>query len=225
MARKRRIEPRKAPAQQRGQETIDRILDETAHILEARGYVGLNTNAVAAAAGLSVGSVYQYFPNKDAMISALASRSLDRAADRLVERLDSNELAGCSLVEVVRAAIDTVLFTIDTSQLHALLALEAGRSDGLDAAAERFDRRTAAALETHVRRCVPTSVAAGLRARLAIAAADAALHRVVLPLPSHERQVAVDLVVSMVVGMLADGPPSTEPLSIDEAEKMSTPAA
>ena len=202
MARKRRIEPRKVPSQQRGYETIDRILDETAHILEAGGYLGLNTNAIAAAAGMSVGSVYQYFPNKDAIISALAVRSLDRAADRLVARLEDPDLADVPLHGVVRAAIDVVVDTIDTSRLHALLALEAGRSDALDAAAQRFDRRTAAALAVHVRRCGPGADDAELRAGLAIAAADAALHRMVLPLPAPDRADAIDMLVAMVTAML-----------------------
>jgi AcrR family transcriptional regulator len=204
MARKRRTEPRKTPAQRRGYETIDRILDETARILELDGYGGLNTNAVAAAAGLSVGSVYQYFPNKDSIITALAARSLDEAADRIVECLESPRLVDAPLDHVVRATIDDVLATIDSSRLHSLLALEAGRSTALDAATERFDHRTAAALAAHVRRCTPSHdpADAHLRSQLAIASADAALHRVVLALPDADRADAVGTLVSMVTAML-----------------------
>lgn len=204
MARKRRTEPRKTPAQPRGYQTIDRILDETAHILETNGYLGLNTNAIASAAGLSVGSVYQYFPNKESIITALAARSLDQATDRIVDCLEQPELACASIESVIRATIDVALDAIDTSRLHSLLALEAGRSSALDAATDRFDRRTAAALAVHVRRHEPVcdDGDAELRSRLAIAAADAALHRVVLALAEPERPDAVDMLVSMVTQML-----------------------
>lgn len=63
--------PRKAPSQARSQHMVDTILEATAHILAERGYAGTNTNRVAAHAGVSIGSVYQYFPNKDALITAL----------------------------------------------------------------------------------------------------------------------------------------------------------
>lgn len=63
--------PRKQPSQQRSQQMVDNILEATARILVERGYAGTNTNIVAERAGVSVGSVYQYFPNKDALIAAL----------------------------------------------------------------------------------------------------------------------------------------------------------
>lgn len=50
---------------------VDTIVEATAHILAERGYAGTNTNVVAAHAGVSIGYVYQYFPNKDALIAAL----------------------------------------------------------------------------------------------------------------------------------------------------------
>lgn len=64
-------QPRKQPSQQRSHQMVNNILEATARILVERGYAGTNTNAVAELAGVSVGSVYQYFPNKDALIAAL----------------------------------------------------------------------------------------------------------------------------------------------------------
>ncbi|HKX39885.1 MAG TPA: TetR/AcrR family transcriptional regulator [Burkholderiaceae bacterium] len=69
-----RIEPRKAPRQARSQATVDAILDATARILVERGHAATNTNLVAERAGVSVGSLYQYFPNKLALITALHAR-------------------------------------------------------------------------------------------------------------------------------------------------------
>jgi AcrR family transcriptional regulator len=66
--------PRKKPVQVRSRVTVTVILDAAAHILEASGPSSYSTNAVAARAGVSIGSVYQYFPTKDAITRALIDR-------------------------------------------------------------------------------------------------------------------------------------------------------
>jgi AcrR family transcriptional regulator len=68
---------RKLPRQARALATTDAILDAAAHILGERGWLGLTTNAVAEAAGVSIGSLYQYFPNKLALIEAVRRRHFD----------------------------------------------------------------------------------------------------------------------------------------------------
>ncbi len=75
--------PRKIPQQERSRRTVERILDAATRVLAERGYDGASTNRVAAEAGISNGSLYQYFPNKDAIVVAV----LDRFADRLAARL------------------------------------------------------------------------------------------------------------------------------------------
>ena len=72
--RKNRLKARKVPVQARSQETVSVILDASARILESDGLRGFNTNAVAVKAGVSIGSLYQYFPNKDSIVLALTSR-------------------------------------------------------------------------------------------------------------------------------------------------------
>jgi AcrR family transcriptional regulator len=69
--RKKTLKARKVPGQARSQETVSVILEASARILESDGTRGFNTNAIAAKAGVSVGSLYQYFPNKDAIVLAL----------------------------------------------------------------------------------------------------------------------------------------------------------
>jgi len=64
--------PRKKPRQRRSQETVAAILDATARILREGGVEAVSTNKVAKVAGVSVGSLYQYFPNKEALVQALA---------------------------------------------------------------------------------------------------------------------------------------------------------
>jgi AcrR family transcriptional regulator len=68
---KKTLKARKVPAQSRSQETVTVILEASARILESDGLRGFNTNAIAERAGVSIGSLYQYFPNKDAIVLAL----------------------------------------------------------------------------------------------------------------------------------------------------------
>lgn len=66
--------PRKAPRQARAAATIDTILEGAAHILRRDGLGGLTTNHIAERAGVSIGSLYQYFPGKDAILAELIRR-------------------------------------------------------------------------------------------------------------------------------------------------------
>lgn len=70
------LKPRKIPRQSRAEQTVATILEATAIILELKGLEKLNTNLVAQRAGVSVGTLYQYFPNKDSLIVALSKREL-----------------------------------------------------------------------------------------------------------------------------------------------------
>lgn len=76
-------EPRKMPVQGRSKATAAAIRDATARILAEEGYAAINTNRVADLAGVSVGSLYQYFPNKAALVGAVAVHR----AEAMVEML------------------------------------------------------------------------------------------------------------------------------------------
>jgi AcrR family transcriptional regulator len=83
------LESRRRPAQARSAETVRVILEAAARILESRGLSGFTTNAVAERAGTSIGSLYQYFPCKEALTGALirqeAAILLQDAAAALAE--------------------------------------------------------------------------------------------------------------------------------------------
>ena len=72
------LEPRAVPTQQRAQELVDKILEVTGVLLDEVGLDALNTNLIAERAGVRVASVYRYFPNKFAIVAALARRLTDR---------------------------------------------------------------------------------------------------------------------------------------------------
>jgi len=83
MTRKKPATPRKRPLQARSRETYAAILEATARILEAEGLEAANTNAIAERAGVSVGSLYQYFPDKAAIFAELIVTSETQLGDML----------------------------------------------------------------------------------------------------------------------------------------------
>jgi AcrR family transcriptional regulator len=98
------FKPRKKPVQRRAAEAVAAILEAAARILERDGFAGYNTNAIAARAGVSIGSLYQYFPGKDALTVAL----IERETGLLVEEVAAARLqrdAKSGLLAVIRAAI------------------------------------------------------------------------------------------------------------------------
>jgi AcrR family transcriptional regulator len=78
---------RRAPVQRRSSERLERILDACARELDDGGYERLSTRAVAARAGVPIGSVYRFFADKRAMTDALAHRNLDEFVERAAARL------------------------------------------------------------------------------------------------------------------------------------------
>ncbi|MGH7822050.1 MAG: TetR/AcrR family transcriptional regulator [Candidatus Binatia bacterium] len=71
--------PRKLPRQGRSRATVEVILDAAARVLVERGFERMTTNHVARVAGVSIGSLYQYFPNKDSLVRALLERHVAEA--------------------------------------------------------------------------------------------------------------------------------------------------
>lgn len=67
---------RRNPRQERARATVDAVLEAAAQVLEAKGLKGATTNAIAERAGVSVGSLYQYFPDKGSLVLALYERHL-----------------------------------------------------------------------------------------------------------------------------------------------------
>ena len=77
------LSPRKSPTQRRSVGTVNVILDAAAHILEEYGLEGYTTNSIAERAGISIGSCYQYFPTKEAITVALATREMAQLGQEL----------------------------------------------------------------------------------------------------------------------------------------------
>ncbi|HFG6799435.1 TetR family transcriptional regulator [Acinetobacter baumannii] len=100
-------DPRKRPHQARSVATFEAILEAAARILESLGFAGFNTNAVAELAGVSIGSLYQYFPSKDALIVELIRRERAKLSNHIVEAIQKHDAADLKekLKLIIQAAV------------------------------------------------------------------------------------------------------------------------
>jgi AcrR family transcriptional regulator len=101
------LEPRKSPIQARSTASVNAILDATIQVLISVGKERLTTTKVAWRAGVSVGTLYQYFPNKSALLQAVLKRHLIEVTDA-VERV-CKEQAGETLRKMATALITSFL--------------------------------------------------------------------------------------------------------------------
>src|SRR5579859_3967630 len=76
--KKSKLDPRRIPTQDRGRQRVERILDAAAKVFTEAGFEAATTEAIAARAGASIGSLYQFFPSKQALFNAIAQRYLDK---------------------------------------------------------------------------------------------------------------------------------------------------
>lgn len=105
MANLRKTSPRTQPVQQRAQRRRDQILEVTAELLEEVGQDDLTTILVAKRAGISVGTLYHYFPNKYAIMYALAEQWVGEM-DIALQELESEAIEALSLKRFVERCIE-----------------------------------------------------------------------------------------------------------------------
>jgi AcrR family transcriptional regulator len=105
----RELRPRRAPSQRRSRETVQAIMTAAARVFATAGYAAGTTNRIAAEAGVSVGSLYEYFPNKDALLVALMEAHLVHG-QAIVERAAAEIMARRPpLRDAVRHLIDAMI--------------------------------------------------------------------------------------------------------------------
>ena len=131
MAPARPDSPRKKPTQARAQNTVEAILRATAHILRTAGWDACNTNAVAKRAGVSIGSLYQYFPSKEALVAALAEEHATQGLGVLMEAVTAAPQGTLSFEDTVRHYIRAMvaLHAMDP-KLHRVLVEQVPRLKG-----------------------------------------------------------------------------------------------
>jgi AcrR family transcriptional regulator len=189
---------RREPRQGRGARRVERILDAAAAVLAEQGYEAATTNAIAVRAETSIGSLYQFFPNKEAIVHALARRYLDQLQAVYTHVLDDTAL-NLPLDSLLDRVIDT---------LAAFYAAHPGFGPIFSAAEGSVDLRAAAqTLRDNVVRRAEAILAAsipGLPAarRTLHATLIAGVIRALLPLTVDEDGVVREDVIAELKRML-----------------------
>ncbi|NUP10923.1 MAG: TetR family transcriptional regulator [Polyangiaceae bacterium] len=135
------LAPRKEPSQDRARHTVEAILQAAAAVLAQGGYDKASTNRIAEAAGVSIGSLYQYFPSKEAVVKALVERHEQRMLG--VMRAHLSDVASQDIPTIVRALIDGLLdaHRVDPRLQKVLLEHSGGHtSSSIDDAVESLVR-------------------------------------------------------------------------------------
>jgi AcrR family transcriptional regulator len=202
------LEPRKKPVQARSEATVDAIFEAAIQVLTATGVERLSTTRVAERAGVSVGSLYQYYPNKHALLAAVLQRHLNDVADAIEQvcaQLLHRPLAevapalvGCYVdVKLVRADVSKALYALaeqhDGAQIieaicvrieHAIKTVLANcsdaRFDDLDTVVLMVRRAMAGPMQAVLEAGVPAELELSIRNHLTLLV-GAYLRSVALP--------------------------------------------
>jgi AcrR family transcriptional regulator len=203
MAPRPRTIPRKSPRQERSAATVDALLQATARILVKEGYDRASTNRIAEAAGVSVGSLYQYFPSKEALVAAL----IDDHMSSMTELFEAKaiELADAPMRDAIREVIRVMIeaHRIDP-RLHRVLVEQVprlGRRQRLEQLESHSRALIRAYLEAHKDQVRPKDL--DLAAFLMAHIVEAITHRAVLYEPALlASQALVEQTTDLVVRYL-----------------------
>lgn len=195
--------PRKTPSQQRSRFTYDTILEAAARVFDEEG-MSATTNRIAERAGVSVGSLYQYFPNKQALLHELALRHIDRAEASFAATLQQVRASRPSLDAVVA---DLVRLAIrengPLARAHQVMREHTPRTPEIE---HRFARFLDVVVDGLVGYLDPPEDAfdeTRLRIRLAVAALDGQVHQIVLTAPTaEERDARTELLIEQTRRMI-----------------------
>jgi AcrR family transcriptional regulator len=135
MAQKLQINPRKLASQERSRATVDALLEATTRVLLKEGYDRASTNRIAEVAGVSIGSLYQYFPSKEALVAAVIDRHQQE-----ISAVTLKALVKAATLPIEAAAREFVSVAIDAHRinpkLHGVLSEQiprVGRQENIEA--------------------------------------------------------------------------------------------
>lgn len=182
---------RRVPRQQRSRFTVDALVEAAAHVLAARGWARFTTNEVARVAGASIGSLYQYFPDKLALAEAIRERHLGAVLAALPDP-DACDDAVPLVARVARVVDGVIDIHAADQRLHRVLLGEvplAARSDD-DAFEVEYLRRYRALIQPGARCAADPrdTIAAQVLAAAVEGTVHAAASRGALGVPEMRRE-------------------------------------
>ena len=144
-------EPRKQPTQARSRALVDALVEATEQILQSEGVTGVTTARVAEVAGVSIGSLYQYFPGAEALIAAVIERRIARDSEELRPTVEA--LATAPLEDVIDGLVDMVCryYRTETDLYREMVAAMADvdRVQHVRRMEDGFEQVCASLLEPH----------------------------------------------------------------------------
>jgi len=194
--------PRKTPRQERSRRTVERILDAAARIFDEQGYSAATTNDIADEAEVSVGSLYQYFPNKDALLVALTTRHIEHTTAGLADLLSGLD-AETGFDRILRKVVDFLVEQHDLDDLHLLVMHEAPRTHAISLELDRARSRLVEMTSDLLSSRIADPERRALIARMVVATIDASVHDVILRQPKgKERESAVELAITTALSII-----------------------
>jgi AcrR family transcriptional regulator len=194
--------PRKSPSQERSRQTVERILNAATRIFHEQGYAGTTTNDIADEADLSIGSLYQYFPNKDALLAALTKRHITSTTSSLAAMI--GELPGDSGFDVIlRTVVRFLVEQHDLDDLHLLVMHTAPRTHEINLELEQAKTQLVEIASVLLTKINIVGDQQKLIARMVVATIDAAVHDVIIRQPrGKKRKAAIDLTISTALNII-----------------------
>lgn len=205
MARRSPTTPRKNASQERSRATVDALVEATARILVKEGFERTSTNRIAEIAGVSVGSLYQYFPGKEALVAAVIDRHNEEIMG--IVRATLTELADMPIEKAVRRLVTVAIDAHRINpKLHRVLAEQIPRAGKLDV--EAFNREVHTLVRAYLdgHRKEIRKIDLDIATFICVSAIEAVAHNIVLnqaeTLPEKTVKALVDETTRMVVGYL-----------------------
>ena len=198
-------ERRKRPVQDRSQATVGYILEAAAQLFGESGYEGTTTNRVAERAGVSIGSVYQYFPSKEALLVALAERHLEEAREEATAALRGLREEGLAPEEFFRGFVAFVVdFNRSEEPLHGVFFEEGTRSRRIMELVGEINAACAAEVEVYLRELGLGGSDPSLKAMILANMAGRMVHDLALDPPlGHTTDECTKEVVNACLGYLS----------------------
>jgi AcrR family transcriptional regulator len=210
MATQRTLKPRKQPLQERSRATVEAILEAAAQVFERHGYAAGTTNRIAERAGVSIGSLYEYFPSKDAIVIELGRRHIE----------DTGRTAWPTLAQLtegptpLREGLEAIVwgfFALHERRrgLQQVMFEQAPRSEEIQSMRAALFERASDAIGDYLRRCPEVTVADhALAGRMVAQTVEATTHGLALheDKPEQFARLAEETIVMLERYLTARGP-------------------
>jgi AcrR family transcriptional regulator len=206
MARRPTTLPRKEASQERSRATVNALLDATARILVKEGFDKASTNHVAEVAGVSIGSLYQYFPSKEALVAAVIERH-----NQKIMRTVRGELADIAAQPLAQGVRKLIVVAVKAhrvdAKLHRVLAEQIPRVGPLEKV-EAFNSANFTLFRDYLesRRDEIAALDLGLASFVCVTSIEALTHNAVLhhakTLSDEAMDALVDEATRLIVGYL-----------------------